>query len=544
MVVQSSDRPDSYKQGTCALEKSPSESLPNLAPYKASFFFVISSHGVISSFLPLYFKQIGLSPGQIGTVMFFRPMGGFFGGLLVPHISKTFSSERKVAMAFSCLLILSTFAIYFPDSPALASDCPLTRKNTSAEEISVNSTLQGDEKLVDRVWMYEMNARWLPIFLYGLLLFCAEFFHIGMDAIQHGVTMKVLRKENSKLYGTVRAWGALGYAAAAISTGLLIYLTVSKEQVCSKMLYSADYHFLFYSFTCFAFMNLLNVNNLFQGTFKEDDDSLCNKMMSHSDFRSAMCSFHIISWLLVLLGRSVFYAVTQGFLNWHLENIGASPALIGIANCTTTTTEFLMFFATPKLIEMFGQTKLVAVGILSYACRFLIFSLISNPFYILPVEVLEGASPGLIGMANGTTTITEFFMFFATPRLIDTFGHTKLVAVGVLSYAGRFIVFSIISNPLYIFPVEILEGVMFACIWSSMVSYLSNQVPEEGQTQVQGLIQSLCMLGTSIGFPLSGLLTQLFGTPSMFQVFAVLALMTFVIFVLAQLRPMNMFAEA
>lgn len=68
-----------------------------------------------------------------------------------------------------------------------------------------------------------------------------------------------------------------------------------------------------------------------------------------------------------------------------------------------------MFFATPKLIEMFGQTKLVAVGIVSYACRFVVFSLISNPFYILPVEILEGkalisltfVSQGRLAKGNG-----------------------------------------------------------------------------------------------------------------------------------------------
>lgn len=65
------------------------------------------------------------------------------------------------------------------------------------------------------------------------------------------------------------------------------------------------------------------------------------------------------------------------------------------------------------------------------------------------------------------------------------------------------------------------------------MSYMSNQVEGEGQTQVQGVIQSVFMVGTSLGFLFSGGLAELLGVAAMFLLFAALAAVALVVFVVA-----------
>lgn len=82
-----------------------------------------------------------------------------------------------------------------------------------------------------------------------------------------------------------------------------------------------------------------------------------------------------------------------------------------------------------------------------------------------------------------------------------------------------------------------VSGVTFACQWSAVVSHLSNQVLEDSQTQVQGVIEALLALGMAISFSVSWILTQTFSAPWMFQICAVMAQVFLAMFVTSQLIP-------
>lgn len=59
---------------------------------------------------------------------------------------------------------------------------------------------------------------------------------------------------------------------------------------------------------------------MFQTSSKEQTTTI----MSRDVCMQALSQLNNMAWLFIVLCRSMFYAVTQGFLYWHMENIGRS----------------------------------------------------------------------------------------------------------------------------------------------------------------------------------------------------------------------------
>lgn len=66
-------------------------------------------------------------------------------------------------------------------------------------------------------------------------------------------------------------------------------------------------------------------------------------------------------------------------------------------------------------------------------------------------------------------------------------------------YALMFFLFSIIKNPVYILPVEILNGITFALFYSGAISYANFSTPAGAEGTFQGVIgTALTGLGLSL----------------------------------------------
>jgi len=64
-------------------------------------------------------------------------------------------------------------------------------------------------------------------------------------------------------------------------------------------------------------------------------------------------------------------------------------------------------------------------------------------------------------------------------------------------FAVRFLLYSIITNPVWVLPVETLNGVTFALAYSSAASYAAQLAPAGSEGTLQGLLGTAMMgLGT------------------------------------------------
>jgi PPP family 3-phenylpropionic acid transporter len=91
-----------------------------------------------------------------------------------------------------------------------------------------------------------------------------------------------------------------------------------------------------------------------------------------------------------------------GFLGIHLQELGGSANLVGIAIALGAASELPVVAAGGWLLHRVGATRLILVAILAYGTRFVVYAQLSAPGWVLPVQLLHGLSYGAFLIASVT----------------------------------------------------------------------------------------------------------------------------------------------
>lgn len=88
----------------------------------------------------------------------------------------------------------------------------------------------------------------------------------------------------------------------------------------------------------------------------------------------------------------------EAFLIWFLEDdLGSSlriiPALCLFSNCLSET---IVLYVAGQLIKRYGHAKCLYTVFVAYCIRFVSYSYLTNAWYVLPVELLNGLTFGLM----------------------------------------------------------------------------------------------------------------------------------------------------
>ena len=154
-----------------------------------------------------------------------------------------------------------------------------------------------------------------------------------------------------------------------------------------------------------------------------------------------------VAFLGMMLFAGVFWGFIEAFLFWHLDDLGASRALMGwtVAVGMVTSLPFLIFSG--PITDTIGHMNVIILGMLAYTGRMLGYSFISQAAYVYPFEALEGLTMALMmtsavtyvaKISTPTTIASVMGIFTLNPRL--KFAHCLKVTQNV---AFEFLNFSI-----------------------------------------------------------------------------------------------------
>lgn len=110
---------------------------------------------------------------------------------------------------------------------------------------------------------------------------------------------------------------------------------------------------------------------------------------------SRKLAFMFVIWF---MGFGVGLVFT--FLFWHLQDLGGTPTLFGVASVINHISEICAYFFSINLIKRFGHTKVICVGLLGNVARFIYISFLDNPWLVLPFELIQGKYSGLMWDSN------------------------------------------------------------------------------------------------------------------------------------------------
>ena len=231
-------------------------------------------------------------------------------------------------------------------------------------------------------------------------------------------TVNLLKSnDETHKYGKQRLWGSIGYGAMAFTVGA----AVSRTHLCppgSERKKDVNYY------PCFAMFVMCNLIALIIGSrfqFKspqngadgdeegpskneegpnknEDDPSPRNK-------RGVIAGLKLITQPqhAMFLMTAFYVGITMGFIRvflfWHLKDLGGTQLLFSIMAAINCIAEVTLYFLSSKLISYIGTIKVLYLGLTCYALRLFYYAFVSNPWTVLPVELLSGITTAAVWAA-------------------------------------------------------------------------------------------------------------------------------------------------
>ncbi|WP_230876123.1 MULTISPECIES: MFS transporter [Paenibacillus] len=178
-----------------------------------------------------------------------------------------------------------------------------------------------------------------------------------------------------KSYASYRVWGSIGFAAAALGFGqLLKYYGATLTPVLT--------------------VGVLIISLLLAFLLKDARDPQIKKP-DFSGFVPIVASRPFLAFLVTLLIVATAHRLNDGFLVLYMQELGASPSLIGWSWVASALSEVPAFFLLSKYGHKYKELPLLAVCSLVYGIRFLMMSWIDNPLWVIVTQLMHSVSFGI-----------------------------------------------------------------------------------------------------------------------------------------------------
>ncbi|XP_022179023.1 major facilitator superfamily domain-containing protein 6-like isoform X2 [Myzus persicae] len=401
----------------------------NLLLMKIHYFVGIGGYAPLIPFLPTMAKQRGYSSFIVGFIFALMPIPGMLAKVIFGSITDKYNCRRLVfvlSAILTSLLVLIMLLI------------PNTNTN---EEIDDSDAIRSP-----LFWLF-----WTTVTLFATTATIK-------NVLEDTICMDLLG-ENKHQYGGQRLWGSIGYSLLAIASGLCVDW-YSKEQE-----FKNDTPCFVIALICFI-LDIFVVSNI-----KVVQESPYTKRVS-SDVKKLLTEVRILAFIVWVVLFGFFVSFIWNFLFWYLEDL----------------------------------------------------SMLYHPETKSWIKTLQGLAI-LIQCFGG-----EVPSFFLSGYILKRVGHMNVFSVMFFVYALIFFLFSIIENPVYVLPVEILSGVAFALFYSGAISYADLLSPSGAEGTVQGVVgTALTGIGTPIGSFVGGYMFKMIGSIASFKILSVLVLITCIV---------------
>jgi len=130
---------------------------------------------------------------------------------------------------------------------------------------------------------------------------------------------------------------------------------------------------------------------------------------------------------------------------------------------------------------------------------------VKSRFSFFPVRVNFFQINSINFIHNKSIFYCRGFLYFFTYSkpvgfILKRVDHMNIFSIAFFFFAVRFFLYSIIKNPVYVLPVELLNGMTFALAYSAMISYAALLAPPGAEGTLQSIVgTALTGIGTRFG---------------------------------------------
>ncbi|XP_022177883.1 major facilitator superfamily domain-containing protein 6-like [Myzus persicae] len=392
---------------------------------KIHYFLSLAGLTPLLGFLSTILRQRGYSSVIVGLIFTFLPLPGLLIRPIVGGITDKYKCRKFVFILI--MIIMSLLSIVLIFIPGTAS-----------------KTQMDDDYVIT-----------LPMF--WLFFMTVTLFHTGIIAktlMEDTICMDFLGDEKHK-YGQQRAWGSIGRGFIAIISGVSVDW-FSKGQ---------DYK----NYTPIYVISLIcNLLNIYVATKIEVVENIERQVIA-SNVKKLFSKISVLAYFLWVVLFGVLCPFIWYYVYMYMEEIAD------------------------------------------------IYHPETKPY----IKTIQGVALSIQCFGG------EFPFFFLSSYVIKHIGHMNSFSLMFVGFAVRFFLYSIITNPVWVLPVEMLNGVTYALAYSAAASYAAQIAPPGAEGTLQALLGTALMgFGVPMGSFLGGFMFDRFGFIVSFKILsgAVLAI--------------------
>lgn len=379
-----------------------------LVTYKIFYLLFFAGFGSTFPYLTIYFKQMGLNASHVGTLSGIRPLVQFVSGPMWAYLADKYRSRKFVLSMSIFAWLVMTLALAFPQPlnttcqhinttnvtkrdahPPLAyPDLPLSQLPAVTQEIRSDkkSVISSASSTVEQshadVIVYDKEELQYLFNIFLVLIVVGEFFEAPSFIMIDTALIHQLG-EKSHDYGKTRMFGAIGYGLAAFGVGAV--LDTTRYVYCGHEM--NNYMTIFYFFVVFMIICLIFAVTLFK--FKYNDGASCTSSSILAVYKLCF-SIKYASFLLTVWFMGIGNGGQVTFVNWFLEDLGASKLMMGLATVVRSSAVITGFFFSGTVINRLGELHTIFLSLVVFSVIYFGYSFLVNPWMVIPLEILQG----------------------------------------------------------------------------------------------------------------------------------------------------------
>lgn len=366
----------------------------DLFHYKVLFFASYGAFGCLMTFIPLYFKQLGLSAAQTGILVGLRPLcqaiGAPFWGILADKYKrrKAILLLGAAAWLIKNMLILVVRPSHQVCVATVGNGSHIVKMDSmvdSQENVDINNTLHTvlastGTPHKEKYSIQVDNGEILDIF-YTLLVLVLVGELIGsiLHPLLDGCTVDFLGDER-KSYGRIRLWGSIGMVLTNLIVGLVI--NQYTRQYCGEIY--KNYSIAFYFFAAFMVITIIF---LFFVKIVYCDAPNKESLSAIKDLFNSRVKF---AFWFAAISLGICDGFQSDFNAWFLDDLKASSFEVGLAASLHFVFSALCFFIANYALERLGYSVTIAAGLALYSVLFVGFSFAQSPWVAIAFYVIIG----------------------------------------------------------------------------------------------------------------------------------------------------------
>lgn len=347
------------------------------------YFLSCVSAAALWNFIAVYYQDLGFSKAQIGTLQSLPPICLLIGSPLWGALSDYFQRQRTIHLF---TVIVSTILMY--------------------------------------------SLRFIRSFeVMCVVMFIASLHSSPGTSLLDQVVLDLLDRVGGA-YGKQRLFGSVGYGVGAYLTGQFI--------TSFDINWIFIVHLIFALLSVYVLMYHLPPLQVTTTTRKASSSSSSSWSSSFQNgIRQLRSKPDVLCLFLVIFFMGLMFGVISSFLPLYLYNLSHRDArIVGIAICCATLSELPAFFFADKILHRCGTTIVLFLSIVGYVLRVSYYSVVTNPWTVLPFEFLHGITFSLSWAAStnyvyrASTPGTDGTMMGLLSAMLNGFGKGLGTMVG------------------------------------------------------------------------------------------------------------------